>query len=100
MFWNCSLKPRKSMYSHLNRLPCAQFAQCPVLEIQMTLRLYSIFALIFFACIASCIAFAQTDRVLPYQDVSLPVEMRVDDLVSRMTLEEKISQMTNDSAAI
>ena len=29
----------------------------------------------------------------PYQDSSLPVEERVDDLISRMTLEEKIGQM-------
>lgn len=30
----------------------------------------------------------------PYWDASLPVEQRVDDLLSRMTLEEKIGQMT------
>ena len=27
-------------------------------------------------------------NVLPYQDASLPIEQRVEDLVSRMTLEE------------
>src|SRR6185436_722777 len=37
---------------------------------------------------------------LPYKDPSLPVEKRVDDLVSRMTLEEKVSQMMNASPAI
>ncbi|HWB32583.1 MAG TPA: glycoside hydrolase family 3 C-terminal domain-containing protein [Acidobacteriaceae bacterium] len=37
---------------------------------------------------------------LPYLDPSLPVEQRVDDLVSRMTLDEKISQMQNDAPAI
>jgi beta-glucosidase len=31
---------------------------------------------------------------LPYQDASLPVEQRVADLLARMTLEEKIGQMT------
>jgi beta-glucosidase len=31
---------------------------------------------------------------------ALPVEQRVDDLVSRMTLDEKVSQLVNDSAAI
>ncbi|HEX3470875.1 MAG TPA: glycoside hydrolase family 3 N-terminal domain-containing protein, partial [Silvibacterium sp.] len=36
----------------------------------------------------------------PYQNPALPVEKRVDDLVSRMTLEEKVSQMMNDSGAI
>ena len=36
----------------------------------------------------------------PYLDPSLPIEKRVDDLVSRMTLEEKVSQMVNVAAAI
>src|SRR5256885_17181291 len=30
---------------------------------------------------------------LPYQDPSLSVERRIDDLLSRMTLEEKVGQM-------
>ena len=37
---------------------------------------------------------------LPYMDPGLPVEERVSDLVSRMTLEEKISQMRYDAPAI
>ena len=37
---------------------------------------------------------------MPYKDPSLPIEKRVDDLVGRMTLEEKVSQMMNASAAI
>ena len=36
----------------------------------------------------------------PYKNPSAPTEQRVDDLVSRMTLEEKISQLMNDSPAI
>jgi beta-glucosidase len=36
----------------------------------------------------------------PYKDTSLPIEKRVDDLVSRMTLEEKVSQMVNAAAPI
>src|SRR5499426_2534420 len=36
----------------------------------------------------------------PYKNPSLPIEKRVDDLVSRMTLEEKVSQMMNGAAAI
>jgi len=36
----------------------------------------------------------------PYLDLSLPIEQRVDDLVSRMTLDEKISQMVDHAAAI
>ncbi len=35
-----------------------------------------------------------------YMDSSLPVAQRVDDLVSRMTLEEKVSQMQNHAVAI
>src|SRR5262245_47300573 len=37
---------------------------------------------------------------LPYKDPSLPTAKRVDDLVSRMTLEEKVSQMMNAAAPI
>jgi beta-glucosidase len=37
---------------------------------------------------------------LPYLDPSLPMNVRVDDLVSRMTLEEKASQLVNQSRAI
>ncbi len=37
---------------------------------------------------------ALTQDDLPYQDASLPVEQRVDDLLGRMSLAEKIGQMT------
>jgi beta-glucosidase len=37
---------------------------------------------------------------LPYKDPSLPIERRAQDLVSRMTLEEKVSQMMNAAPAI
>ena len=36
----------------------------------------------------------------PYLDHTLPISERVDDLISRMTLEEKVSQMVNDAPAI
>src|SRR6266566_7175427 len=36
----------------------------------------------------------------PYKDTSLPIEKRVDDLVSRMTLEERVSQMMNGAQSI
>jgi beta-glucosidase len=45
-------------------------------------------------------AIAQSQKPLPYLDPSLPAEMRAADLVSRMTLPEKVSQMVNSSAAI
>jgi beta-glucosidase len=35
-----------------------------------------------------------------YKDPQAPLEKRVDDLVSRMTLDEKVSQLMNDSPAI
>ena len=37
---------------------------------------------------------------LPYQDPRLPAEQRADDLLSRLTLEEKVSLMMNGSPAI
>src|SRR5919112_737381 len=43
---------------------------------------------------------SQSDARAPYLDPSLPVDRRVDDLVSRMTLEEKVSQMMNAAPAI
>ena len=52
-------------------------------------------ALLAVAALSLC---AQTKPV--YQDPAAPVEKRVDDLVSRMTLEEKVSQLMNDSKAI
>ena len=39
-------------------------------------------------------------EVLPYQDPSLPAAQRADDLLSRLTLEEKVSLMMNGSPAI
>ncbi|UCC74602.1 MAG: glycoside hydrolase family 3 C-terminal domain-containing protein [Gemmatimonadota bacterium] len=41
-----------------------------------------------------------TEAVLPYLDPDLPLERRVDDLISRMTLEEKVSQMLYNAAAV
>jgi len=44
---------------------------------------------------------ARTQAQTPdYKNPSLPIDKRVDDLVSRMTLEEKVSQMMNGAAAI
>ena len=39
-------------------------------------------------------------QTFPYLDPSLPFEERVDDLIGRMTLHEKISQMLNECQAI
>lgn len=43
---------------------------------------------------------AQADALPVYKNPKLPVEQRVNDLVSRMTLEEKILQMQNGAPAI
>src|SRR6202041_2891489 len=43
---------------------------------------------------------AQAQAVPTYLDPSQPLTVRVDDLVSRMTLEEKVSQLVNQARAI
>ena len=43
---------------------------------------------------------AKPDPSAAYLNPKLPVEQRVDDLISRMTLEEKVSQMMNAAPAI
>ncbi len=48
--------------------------------------------------ITAQIAFAQSPEV--YKDPGVPFDRRAADLVKRMTLEEKVSQMMNDSVAI
>ena len=42
------------------------------------------------ACVCSAVAHAAP---LPYQNPSLPTEARVNDLIERMTLDEKIAQL-------
>jgi len=43
---------------------------------------------------------AQTASSAPYLDPSQPINVRVDDLISRMTLEEKATQLVNQARAI
>jgi beta-glucosidase len=55
--------------------------------------------------IVACVAIStkmggQESAVPPYKNPKLPTEQRVNDLVSRMTLEEKVSQLTHTAAAI
>ncbi|HSU20046.1 MAG TPA: glycoside hydrolase family 3 N-terminal domain-containing protein, partial [Acidobacteriaceae bacterium] len=53
------------------------------------------------ALLATALALgAQSTKPLPYLDPSLPKEQRAADLVSRMTLEEKVHQMGNAADAI
>ena len=57
------------------------------------------FFLLFFLVLA-LVSPAQTQSPPPYKNPNLPLETRVNDLVSRMTLEEKVSQMMNAAPAI
>ena len=59
--------------------------------------------LVLLVCLGICAAATQPGEkasLPPYKDPSLPVQKRVDDLVSRMTLEEKVSQMVSGAPAI
>jgi beta-glucosidase len=55
-------------------------------------------SLIFF--LTASAALAQTASAPAYLDPSKPIAVRVDDLISRMTLEEKASQLVNQTRAI
>ena len=56
-------------------------------------------ALLLVATLSSA-ALAQSPKPLPYMDSTLPTQQRVDDLVSRMTLDEKVAQLINTTPAI
>src|SRR5688572_26128629 len=56
---------------------------------------------VLFLIVDSCRTEEQREQnVLPFLNPELPIDARVDDLVARMTLEEKISQMVNQAPAI
>ena len=59
--------------------------------------LLAVFALLPFAAHAQQQPAAQP---FPYMNPALPLEQRVDDLVGRMTLDEKVSQMRDHAVAI
>ena len=54
----------------------------------------------FFLFLVSVRAPAQTTSGALYSDPSQPINVRVDDLVKQMTLEEKASQLVNQARAI
>ncbi|HYM94086.1 MAG TPA: glycosyl hydrolase, partial [Chitinophagaceae bacterium] len=63
----------------------------------MKKRYFILFISFFFA--AYC--FAQVKKYeYPFQNPSLPLEQRVNDLVSRLTLEEKVAQMLDVTPSI
>ena len=54
----------------------------------------------FFLCAALCPAASAQQASPAYKDPKLPIDQRVDDLVSRMTLDEKVSQLGHTAAAV
>ncbi len=52
------------------------------------------------AVLSSALQAQQPPTQPPYKNSALPIEKRVDDLVSRMTLEEKVSQLGHTAAAV
>src|SRR5271165_4332779 len=69
-------------------------------------RTCALFRVVFFfslLALAASTAHAQHQAAgptLPYMNPALPVDQRVKDLIGRMTLEEKVSQMRDHAAAI
>ncbi len=54
-----------------------------------------------FLFIVSMLSFSQTQQAqLPYQKTELSFEQRTEDLLSRLTLQEKVDLMRYDSPAI
>ncbi len=51
-------------------------------------------------CLVACHSSSRQTVRLPYLNMLLPLEERVEDLVNRMTLEEKVAQMQYDAPAI
>ena len=77
--------------------------QLSILEDLIKMRAPRLLAYVLILLISSVFVGAaggQGASLLPYQNPKLSTEQRVDDLVSRMTLEEKTSEMINTSAAV
>ncbi len=55
-----------------------------------------IFYCVLFVLWGFCAYTGKAQNIFPFQNPDLSFEKRVDDLVSRLTLEEKISQMLNN----
>jgi beta-glucosidase len=65
------------------------------------LRMFPLLTVVLFVAVSSAVAqTTEPSTVLPYLNPSLPVSERVDDLVARMTLQEKASQLVNQARAI
>jgi beta-glucosidase len=73
----------------------------PIIFINIT-KTMKITGIILYICmgLAICSLSCKKKYTFKFQNTNLDFETRVDDLVSRMTLEEKVSQMVNDARAI
>ncbi len=72
-------------------------------SIMLMLRIEVVVLLLALCLFSGLRANAQTSGATanaPYMNPALPIDVRVDDLVSRMTLEEKASQLVNQARAI
>jgi beta-glucosidase len=67
----------------------------------MTMRTTAaaVFAALLCAAVCPFLLAQQAADEAAYKDASLPIEQRVNDLVSRMSLEEKVSQMGHPADA-
>jgi beta-glucosidase len=63
-------------------------------------RMFASLVFLFAAVFSSTAQTTDPSGVPPYLNPALPMDQRVDDLVSRMTLEEKASQVVNQARAI
>src|SRR6266446_4393050 len=64
-------------------------------------RMFAMLIILLFVAVLSSVAQSTNpSTVLPYLNPALPTSQRVDDLVARMTLEEKASQLVNQARAI
>jgi len=63
---------------------------------------FSCLAVLLFTLVSTALPLnnAQSQSPPPYRNPNLTIQVRVNDLVSRMTLEEKVTQMMNASPAI
>jgi beta-glucosidase len=61
---------------------------------------YLVLLLFAVVCVALPLNHAESQSLPPYKNPELPIAARVDDLLSRLTLEEKVAQMMNATPAI
>src|SRR3984885_8098037 len=107
--WSCRYFPYFSLYSAIFQPPIigSPVDASPKLSLEIAMRMqYLIQALsTFFVAAAMLPLHAQPQPPVgiptyKYMDPALPTNQRVDDLIGRMTLEEKVSQMRDHAAAI